>query len=166
MDDSFENKVKTLQQDKGSKLRSDMKNNSLMHNKNSLNNNFISNKSKTLDSKKRSVSKTRYITIDKTAEGGVKKLNRNDSIKKLNTIGTHPKSKQKNNSIIDYYGNSCHVGYNGNNESSLRNEVSSLKREMAKMKIENKKIKELYEKEKDRNQMYKDFSDELIKNYE
>ena len=48
----------------------------------------------------------------------------------------------------------------------MKNEISSLRKEIAKLKTENKKIKELYEKEIDRNKMYKDFSEELIKNYE
>ena len=92
-------------------------------------------------------------------------MNRNDSIRKLNTINVPSKSKQKNHSILDYNGNSCHVGSN-NNESIMKNEISSLRKEIAKLKTENKKIKELYEKEIDRNKMYKDFSEELIKNYE
>ncbi len=157
-DDSFENKVKTIQHDKNTtnKIKPDDKNNSLLCGKipqTNHNNNFFSTKSKTEELKKnlRSVPKRKYAT----SPNDVRKMVKNESVKKF--FANNNKSKQKNNSIIEYNNKSTH---------NLKNEIYSLKKEVTQLKMENKKIKELLEKERERNKMYKDFSEELIKQYE
>lgn len=166
-EDSFDNKVKTLQKDKINRIKSEIRNNSIITNKNSIHNNnslinnqnnYSSNKSKTLESVKniRSVSKTKFKS-NPNEKTEAKKLRKNESVKKLNTIVMPSKSKTKNNLMAEF---------NNDSTQNMKSEIINLRKEVGRLKLENKKIKDLLDKERESNKMYKDFSEELIKQYE
>jgi len=139
------------------KLKSDARNNSFVFAKNpqrNYNSNCYPSKlrNEEMNNKNNSINSRRKYA---TSPHDVRKMVKNQSVKTL--ITKCAKSKQRNNSAIEN---------NFESTKSLKNEVFLLKKEINQLKSENKKVKDLLEKERERNKMYQDFSQELIKHYE